>query len=340
MYKLRNKDKKTFIIAELSANHNNNWNLTVETIKAMADAGADAVKLQTYKPQSLTLDLDNGYFAPSKKGLWKGYTPWKLFEEASMPYEWQIRLQPIVKELGMEFFSTPFDKEGIDFLESLNVPYYKIASPEINDIPLIEYTASKKKPVIISTGMAEIKDIQLAIDTCRKAGNNDIVLLKCTSHYPAEIKEANLLTIPDMKNRFGLEVGVSDHTMGSIVPTVAVSLGATVVEKHFILSRKSGGADSGFSMEPDEFKSMVTSVRMAEEACGKISYEVSPKDKNERRSLFIVKDIKSGETFTEENIRSIRPGFGLPPKYFNDVLGKKANRDLKKGDPLEKEFYI
>lgn len=332
------KNNKVFIIAELSANHNNDFGLSVKTIQAMAEAGADAVKVQTYKPESLTIDLDTGYFAPKKEGLWKGYTPWKLYLEAAMPYDWQPKLKKVAEHLGLVFFSSPFDNEGVDFLESIEVPIHKIASFEITDIPLIEYVASKGKPMIISTGVAEMDDIQLVLDTCRKQGNNQITLLKCTSQYPATIDDANLLTIPDMKKRFGVQVGVSDHTMGSLVPTVAVSLGATVVEKHFILDRKLGGPDSAFSMEPQEFKAMVDSVRQVEQALGVISYDVAENDKNRRRSLFVVKDIKAGEVFTEENIRSIRPGFGLHPKYIYNVLGKKAKRDMQKGEPLNNSF--
>ncbi len=323
-----------FIIAELSANHNNDFDLTVKTIRAIAESGANAVKIQTYKPGSLTVDLDTGFFAPKTEGLWKGYTPWRLFSEAAMPYEWQPKLKQIAEDLGLVLFSSPFDKEGVDFLESIYVPLYKIASFEITDIPLIEYTASKGKPIIISTGVAEIDDIQLAIDTCRNVGNNDITILKCTSNYPALIEDADLLTIVDMKQRFGVKVGVSDHTMGSLVPTVAVSLGATVVEKHFILNRNLGGPDSAFSMEPHEFYEMVQSVRQVEATLGKVNYDVSQNDKNRRRSLFVVEDIKAGEVLTEQNIRSIRPGIGLHPKYYKDILGRKVLRDLIKGDPL------
>jgi len=326
-----------FIIAELSANHNNDFDLAVKTIEAMAEAGADAVKVQTYKPQSLTIDSDTGYFAPRTEGLWRGYTPWKLYTEAAMPYEWQPRLKKIAEDLGLVFFSSPFDKEGVDFLESINVPLYKIASFEITDIPLIEYVASKGKPMIISTGVADVEDIELALETCRRVGNNQITLLKCTSRYPATIEDANLLTIPEMRERFGVKVGVSDHTMGGVVPTVAVALGATVVEKHFILDRKSGGPDSAFSMEPHEFKEMVQAVRQAEAALGQVTYKVSDSDKNRRRSLFVVKDIKAGETFTLENVRSIRPGYGLHPKYLKDILGKKATHDHKRGEPFSFE---
>lgn len=326
--------KKTYIIAELSANHNNDFELAIKTIGAMAKAGADAVKVQTYKPESLTINLDTGYFAPRTSGLWKGYTSWNLYKEAAMPYEWQPKFQKITEDLGLDFFSSPFDLEGVDFLESLNVPKYKIASFEITDIPLIEYTASKGKPMIISTGVAEIEDIELALEACRKVGNNDITLLKCTSHYPATIEQANLRTMVDMKERFGVKVGLSDHTMGSLVPTVAVSLGAEVVEKHFILDRSLGGPDSAFSMEPNEFKEMVSAVRNTEKALGKITYEVSENDKLRRRSLFAVKDIIKGEEFTTENVRSVRPGHGLHPKYLKNIIDKKAIMNIDKGYPL------
>lgn len=325
---------KTFIVAELSANHNNDFDLAVKTIQAMAESGADAVKLQTYKPESLTLNLNTGFFAPRTEGLWKGYTPWDLYSETAMPYEWQPKLKAIAEELGLVFFSSPFDKEGVDFLESIGNPIYKIASPEITDIPLIEYAASKGKPIIISTGLAEIEDIELALETCRKVGNHQISLLKCTSQYPATIEQANLKTIPDMKKRFGVEIGVSDHTMGSMVPIVAVSLGATIVEKHFILDRKLGGPDSVFSMEPHEFKEMVNSVRKAESSLGIIDYSVSEKDKNRRRSLFVVKDIQAGETFTDDNVKSIRPGFGIHPKSLKRIVRKTSQFDIKKGTPL------
>jgi len=328
-------NNECFIIAELSANHNNDFDLAIKTIRAIAGSGADAIKVQTYKPESLTIDLDTGYFAPRKEGLWKGYTPWKLYTEASLPYEWQEKLKKITEDLGLIFFSSVFDREGVDFLESIDNPIYKIASFEITDIPLIEYAASKGKPMIISTGVSEIDDIQLAIDTCIKTGNRDITLLKCTSQYPASISDANLLTIPDMKKRFGVNIGVSDHTHGSIVPMVAVSQGARVIEKHFILSRKLGGPDSSFSMEPNEFKQMVESVREVEAALGKETYFVSEKDKNRRRSLFVVKDIKENEVITEENVRSIRPGFGLHPKYLKQILGKYVKHDLKRGTPLK-----
>jgi pseudaminic acid synthase len=326
---------KVFIVAELSANHNHSFDLAVKTIESMAKSGADAVKLQTYKPGSLTLDVNNEIFGPKTEGIWKGQRPWDILSLGSMPYEWQPRLKEIAEKLGLLFFSTPFDIEGVDFLESFGNPIYKVASLEINEIPLIKYMASKKKPMIISTGVADATDIEIVLSTCREVGNLDITLLKCTSQYPAPIEQANLLTIPDMKKRFGVEVGLSDHTMGSIVPIVAVSLGATVVEKHFILDRNLGGPDSAFSMEPHEFKEMVDQIRLVELAMGKVTYEVPEKDKNRRRSLFVVEDIRAGETLTPNNIRSIRPGFGLPPQYFNTVIGKRAKKDLAKGKNLE-----
>jgi pseudaminic acid synthase len=323
--------EKTFVIAELSANHNNRLDIAVKSIEAIARAGADAVKVQTYKPKSLTINSDTGYFAPRIKGLWKGYTSWKLYEEACMPYEWQPRLKKIAEDLGLIFFSSPFDKEGVDFLESINVPMYKIASFEITDIPLIGYSASKGKPMIISTGVATLDDIKLAVETCKNVGNNDITLLKCTSQYPATNEQANLLTIPDMIERFGVKVGLSDHTMGAIVPIVAVSLGAKIIEKHFILDRNIGGPDSAFSMEPNEFGEMIKEIRETEKALGEIDYSVTDDDRLRRRSLFVVEDIKVGEPITEENIRSIRPGNGMHPKYYSEILGKKAKLHLEKG---------
>lgn len=332
--------KKTFIIAELSGNHNNNFDLTVKTISSIAETGADAVKLQTYKPESLTIDSKKGFFAPFKEGLWKGATPWELYKKAAMPYEWQSKLKKIAEDKGLIFFSSPFDKEGVDFLHELDVPMYKIASFEIVDIPLIEYCAKKNKPMIISTGVASIEDIELAIQTCHKAGNTDITLLKCTSDYPAKISDANLLTIPDMKKKFKVKVGISDHTMGSLAPVVAVALGATVVEKHYILDRKLGGTDAAFSMMPLEFKKMIKDIRDTEASLGKINYDVSEKNKLRRRSLFIIKDIKKGEKLTEKNVGSIRPGYGLHPKYYQNILNKKIKYDVKKGTPLSLNLIL
>ncbi|MDG5801026.1 pseudaminic acid synthase [Marinilabiliaceae bacterium ANBcel2] len=330
---------KTFIIAELSANHNNNFDIAAETIRAIAKAGADAVKVQTYKPESLTLDMDSGYFAPRTEGLWKDYTPWKLYSQASMPYQWQPKLKEIAEEVGLIFFSSPFDNEGVDFLESIGNPIYKIASLEINDTPLIEYAASKGKPMIISTGVAEADEIADALAACRKVGNNNVTLLKCTSQYPATIADANLATIPEMQNRFNVDIGVSDHTQGSIVPVVAVSLGAKIVEKHFTLDRAMGGPDAPFSMEPHEFAQMVKDVRDTESALGVVTYNVNEKDKLRRRSLFVIKNILKGEKITKENIRSIRPGHGIHPGFLSQVVGKIAKIDIARGTPLDFDHF-
>lgn len=331
---------KVFIIAELSANHNNDYDLAVKTIEAMAEAGADAVKFQTYKPDSLTLNVDNEYFGPRPTGLWKGMTLYEIYQKGTMPYEWQPKLKKIANDLGLICFSTPFDFEGVDFMESMDMPIYKIASLEITDVNLIRYAAEKHKPMIISTGVATEEDIRLAIDTCHKVGNDDITLLKCTTEYPAPLDRANLLTIPDMKERFGVKVGVSDHTLGNIVPITAVALGAKVVEKHFILDRALGGLDSGFSLNKDEFAQMVKEIRMTEEAMGKVSYELVGRGSTGRRSLFACKDIKKGEVFTLDNVRSVRPAAGLHPKYLNSVLGKKALCNISAGTPLSLDMIL
>ncbi|MCE7055301.1 pseudaminic acid synthase [Algoriphagus sp. AGSA1] len=331
--------KGTFIIAEMSANHGNDYEIAVRTIEEMAKCGANAVKVQTYTADSLTLNVDNEYFGPRKQGLWKGQKPYDVFKEGAMPYEWQPRLKMVAEDLGLEFFSSPFDFEAVDFLEKMGVSRYKIASFEITDIPLIEYTASKKKPMIISTGVAELVDIERAVNICRKVGNEDITLLKCTSEYPATADQANLLTIPNLRDTFGVKVGVSDHSMGSTIPIVAVSLGASVVEKHFILDRTLGGPDSGFSMEPHEFADMVIAIREAEASLGQITYQVSPESKLRRRSLFLAQDIKKGELFTKSHIRSVRPGNGISPIYYNQIIGKEAVVDLSKGQPIKFSYF-
>lgn len=330
--------KELFIIAELSANHNNDLDLALKTIDAIAETGADAVKIQTYTADSLTLDVDNEFFGPRKDGLWKGKTLYELFTEGSLPYEWHSKIKDYAESLGLVFFSSPFDKEGVDFLESLNVSLYKIASPEITDIPLIEYVASKGKPMIMSTGMASLSDIELAVETCKKAGNDDITLLKCTSEYPATPEMANLLTIPNLKDTFKVKVGLSDHSFGSTVPVVAVSLGATVIEKHIVLDREKGGIDSAFSMEPHEFKDMVKSARDAKDALGKITYNLTDRNKQRRRSLFVSKDVKKGDKITPDNIKSVRPAAGLHPKYYNQLLNKTFKQNLAKGTPLNWDF--
>lgn len=328
-------NNSVFIIAELSANHNHDFDLAKRTIKAMAESGADAVKVQTYTPDSLVMDCDNEYFGPIPTGLWKGIKRYDLYKEGAMPYEWQPLLKEYAESLGMIFFSTPFDLEGVDFLEEMNIPKYKVASFEINDIPLIKKIAQQHKPVIMSTGVAGLEDIELAIETCRKEGCTDITLLKCTSEYPAPYEHVNLMTIPDMKQRFGVKVGLSDHTMGSVVPVAAVALGATVVEKHFILSRLQGGPDSSFSMEPAEFKTMVEEIRIVEKSLGCVTYDLDDVKKGKRRALYATKDIAEGELFTKDNIRSFRPSAGLSPKYYELLLGNPSKRAIKRGDPLQ-----
>lgn len=329
---------KTLIVAELSANHNHNYDLAAKTIEAMAKAGADAVKFQTFKPLSFTMDADTEDFGPRKTGLWKGWRPCELYKQGSLPYEWQPKLQKIANDLGMVCFSTPFDNEAVDFMEEMKMPIYKIASFEITDVNLIRYAASKHKPMIMSTGVAEIEDIELALKVCREEGNNDITLLKCTSDYPASLEKANLLTIPDMKERFGVKVGLSDHSMTNTIPMAAVAMGATVVEKHFILDRALGGIDSAFSLNPEEFASMVKAVREVETALGKVNYEVSDADKGRRRSLYVAEDVKAGDIVTEQNVRSVRPGFGLAPKYYNELMGKLFVKDCKKGERMDLSF--
>lgn len=333
-------NNKTFIIAELSANHNNNFEIAIQSIEAIAKTGADAVKIQTYTADSLTLDVNNEYFGPRKDGLWKGQKPYDVFKEGALPYEWHKKLQQKAEDLGLIFFSSPFDKEGVDLLDQLQIPIYKIASFEITDIPLIEYVAKKMKPMIMSTGVAELGDIELAVQTCRNVGNHDITLLKCTSEYPAPFDKANLMTIPNLKDTFNVKVGVSDHTMGSTIPILSIALGATVIEKHFILDRELGGPDASFSMEPHEFKNMVKGVREAEEALGIVNYKVSEHSKQRRRSLFVSNDIKKGESLTTENIKSVRPGNGLHPKNLKNIIGKVASKDLKKGEPLKFNMFL
>lgn len=332
------ENSNTFIIAELSANHNGNKQIAVDTIRAAKMAGADAIKLQTYTPDTITIDCDSEYFQ-IKEGLWEGKTLYELYGEAYTPWEWHEDLFKVADEEGLVCFSSPFDKTAVDFLEDLNTPAFKIASFEIQDIPLIEYAASKGKPIIMSTGIATEEDIKLAVDTCRNAGNEEIILLKCTSSYPAPIELANLRTMADMKVRFNVEIGLSDHTLGNTVPIVATSLGSKVIEKHFILDKSIGGPDADFSLDLEEFSSMVKAVREAEKALGEVTYQLSEKvEKNKKfaRSLFAVKDIKKGEKYTEENVRSIRPGYGLHPKHLKEILGKKALNDFEAGHPINR----
>lgn len=330
-----------FLIAEISANHNGNLDVAIETIRAARRAGADAIKLQTYTADTITLNSDKDDFQITQGTLWDGQTLYTLYQQAYTPWEWHEELFRVAREEGLVVFSTPFDKSAVDFLETLDNPIYKIASFEITDIPLIEYAASKMKPIVISTGIAEIEDIELAIDTCRRVGNNDITLLKCTSSYPAPIEEANLCMIKDIAERFGVKTGLSDHTIGSIAPIVAVTQGAVMIEKHFIINRSIGGPDAAFSMDEKEFTQMVKDIRMAEAAIGKVSYDLTEKQKAGRcfaRSLYVAKEIKEGDIITEENVRSVRPGYGLHPKYLNECLGKRSNRDIPFGYRFDLDF--
>jgi len=326
-----------FIIAELSANHNGSLEVAIETIRAAKKTGADAIKLQTYTPDTMTINSDNSHFQITGGTLWDGKTLYDLYGEAYTPWEWHKRLFEVAEEEGLICFSSPFDITAVDFLEKLNVPAYKIASFEIQDIPLIEYAASKGKPIIMSTGIADEADIKLAVETCRKVGNNEIILLKCTSSYPAPLELANLNTIPDLKTKFEVEVGFSDHTYGSLAPTIAIALGATVIEKHFILHKDIGGPDADFSLDVNEFTEMVNKVRDTEKLLGKVSYDVPEKVKTNRkfaRSLFVVENAKIGDLITKDNVRSIRPGNGLHPKYYKEILGRKFNENISRGEPL------
>ena len=331
-------DNPVFIIAELSANHLQNFDLAVDTIKAIKESGADAIKLQTYTPDTITIDSDNEYFQIKQDTLWDGKTLYELYKEAYTPWEWQPKLKELAEELDLIVFSSPFDRTAVDFLEGMNVPAYKVASFEITDIPLIEYIASKGKPVIISTGISTLSDIEEAVNACKRMGNHQISLLKCTSAYPAPFKEMNLRTIPNLKDTFKAVVGISDHTLGISVPIASVALGAKIIEKHFILDRNMGGPDAAFSLEPEEFRSMVKAVKEVESALGEVNYELTEKIKKSRefsRSLFIVEDVKAGDKLTPENVRSVRPGFGLHPRYLDRILGRKAKKDIKKGTPLD-----
>lgn len=326
-----------FIIAELSANHNGSLETALETIRAAKRVGADAIKLQTYTADTMTIPSDKDDFV-IKGTIWENQNLHQLYQQAYTPWEWHKALFDCAKEEGLICFSSPFDKTAVDFLEDLDVPAYKIASFEITDIPLIQYVASKSKPMILSTGIAAKEDIELALQTCRDAGNDDIALLKCTSSYPAPINEANLLMIQDFKERFNVGVvGLSDHTMGHIVPVVATTLGAKIIEKHFILDHSIGGPDASFSMDEKEFAEMVSAVRHAESALGQVDYTPTEKMKKGRdfsRSLYVAKDIGKGEVITEENVRCIRPGFGLHPKYYQQILGKVAIQSLEKGQRM------
>lgn len=327
-----------YIVAEISANHNKDFDQAVSLIRAAKAAGADAVKLQTYVPESLTIPCDGPPFIISGGTLWDGKTLYDLYAKAYMPWEWQPKLRRIALEEGLDVFSTAYDAKGVDFLELLGVPVHKIASFEIVDVPLIQKMAQTKKPLIISTGMATLGEIEEAVKVARECGATEIALLKCTSAYPAPPDEMNLRTIPHLSEAFDLPVGLSDHTLGISVPIAAVALGACIIEKHLTLSRSIPGPDSAFSLEPHEFRDMVEAVRTAEKALGGVRYGLSPKEEKSRvfrRSLFVVKDVRRGELFTEENVRSIRPGYGLHPRHLKDVLGRRAAKDIACGTPLE-----
>lgn len=326
---------RIFLVAELSANHHQSKDIALKTIKAAKESGADAVKLQTYTPECLTLNCNSKYFQ-IQGTLWEGKNFYQLYQEAMTPWEWHKDLFEYAKELGIICFSSPFSKEGVDFLEELGNPIYKVASFEIVDLELIEYMAKTKKPIILSKGIATKEEIKEALDVCKKEVK-DITLLQCTSSYPAPLNEANLSLIPKMQKDFGVKVGLSDHTLGITAPIVAASLGAKVIEKHFILDKRLGGPDSAFSIEPQEFSAMAKALREVEELLGVESYELSQKSKEGRvfmRSLFVVEDIAKGERIKENQIHSIRPGYGIPPKMKYQVIGKKAKKSLKRGEPL------
>ena len=332
--------KACFIIAELSANHGGDLQIALETIRAAKRAGADAIKLQTYTADTITLDVKSEDFKINHGTHWDGQYLYDLYKDAALNWDWHLPLFEEAKRQGLWCFSSPFDFTAVDFLESLSAPAYKIASFEITDIPLIEYAAAKGKPIIISTGVAGKEDIDLAIEACKRVGNSDITLLQCTSAYPAAPENANLLMIPDLKQKYGVRVGLSDHTMGIEAPVVAVALGAKVIEKHFILDKKIGGADAHFSLDESEFKAMVDAVRTAEKMLGKVDYTVDEKKQNSRefaRSLYVAADIKKGEAFTAQNVRSVRPNFGLHTKYYTVILGKTAEADITKGTALKVE---
>jgi len=327
----------TYIIAELSANHGGKIEIAKDTIKVAKECGANAIKLQTYTADTLTLDCDKDDFIIKGGTLWDDKKLYDLYKEAYLPWEWHEELFSYAREIEIDIFSSPFDKTAVDFLDKFNPSAYKIASFEITDYELIRYTASKMKPIIISTGIATIDEIQDAVDICKKVGNHNIILLKCTSSYPAPLEDANLKTIPNLAQTFGVISGFSDHTLGSTAPIVAVTLGAKVIEKHFILDKSIGGADAEFSMNKQEFKEMVKAIRDTEKLIGKVDYSMTEKKQKSRqfsRSLYVAKDIKKGELFTEENIRSVRPGYGKHPKYLDEVLGEKAKKEYSFGNRL------
>ncbi|MCX8130818.1 MAG: pseudaminic acid synthase [Clostridia bacterium] len=335
-YRTIGEGNPCYIIAEMSANHAGDINNAMEIIYAAKESGADCIKIQTYTPDTLTIDCNNDYFQ-IKEGTWKGENLYNLYKKAYTPWEWQSDLKKEADKIGIDFLSTPFDKTAVDFLESIDVKFYKIASFELVDIPLIKYVASKGKPIILSTGMASLGEIEMAVKTMESQGNDKICLLKCSSSYPAIPVDMNLLTLKHLSDSFDVPVGLSDHSYGSVSSIAAVALGAKVIEKHFCLSKEIDNPDVSFSMEPDQFKKMVGDIRNVEKAIGEISYEISEREASSRifrKSIFVVENIKKGECFTEQNIRVIRPGNGLEPKYYEEVLGERASRDIDRGTPL------
>lgn len=332
-----------YIIAEMSGNHNQSYQKAVEIIHAAKEVGADAIKLQTYTPDTITINCDNKYFRIQNESVWSGQTLYELYQKAYTPWEWQPGLKEEADKIGMTFFSTPFDTTAVDFLTDMDVPAFKIASFELIDLPLIEYIAMKGKPVIMSTGMGTLTEIKEAVQAIRKTGNSQLILLKCVSDYPSLPEDMNLQTIPDIAENFGVPVGLSDHTTGLEVSIAAVALGACVIEKHLTLERADGGPDASFSMEPREFKAMVRGIRLIEKSLGSVRYEPTDRElqnKLFRRSLFVVEDMKAGDSFNENNIRSIRPSFGLHPRFYNILIGKKVSRDVKKGTPVTWDIVL
>ena len=328
-----------YIIAEMSGNHAGDLARAMEMIHVAKEAGADCVKIQTYTPDTMTIDCHNQYFN-IEEGTWKGENLYALYQKAYTPWEWQDKLRDEAAKVGIDFLSTAFDNTSVDFLETLGVEFYKIASFELTDIPLLEYVASKNKPIIMSTGMGSLEEITEAVEAIFATGNRQLALMKCSSAYPAKREEMNLSTIPDMKKRFGVPVGLSDHSMGAFSAATAVAMGANIIEKHFCISRAIKNPDSAFSMEPQEFREMVEQVREVEKAFGEVFYGVSEQEESNvcfRRSLFVVQDVEAGECLTPENIRSIRPSYGLKPKHYKEVLGKRAAHALKRGTPLSFE---
>lgn len=336
------ENSSCYVIAEMSANHAGDMQRAIEIIHAAKESGADCIKLQTYTPETMTLNSDKKYFQINE-GTWKGENLFQLYQKAYTPWEWHGRLKEEAEKCELDFLSTPFDKTAVDFLETLKVNAYKIASFELNDIPLIKYIASKYKPIIMSTGMSTLGEIEEAVAAVSSQGNNKLCILKCSSAYPAVPEDMNLRTIQNLKDIFGIPVGLSDHSMGSIGAVTAVAMGANLIEKHFCLSRKIENPDASFSMEPHEFKQMVEDIRTAERAMGRISYNLSEREKTNRvfrRSIFVVKNIKKGEAFTKGNIRVIRPAYGLLPQYYDDVLNKAASKDIECGTPLEWNMIV